>query len=132
MPSREDQLEPDQLLHFVELDEFGADWEQLGLDVESDLLALQHALMLNPMAGDLVPGTGGLRKLRFSPPRWSKGKRGALRVCYAYFQEFWTILLLMVYAKGVQSNLTAAEKQGIRKFLAQSEKWFHDHHQLKD
>ena len=74
MPSREDPLEPDQLLHFVELDEFGADWERLGLDVESDLLALQHALMLNPMAGDLVPGTGGLRKLRFSPPALEQGQ----------------------------------------------------------
>ena len=89
------QLEPEQLLHFVELDEFGADWERLGLDVEVDLAALQHELMLNPMAGDLVPGTGGLRKFRFAPPRWNKGKSGALRVCSAYFPEFWTLLLML-------------------------------------
>ena len=61
------QLEPEQLLHFVELDEFGADWERLGLDVEVDLAALQHDLMLNPMAGDLVQGTGGSKAPLLSP-----------------------------------------------------------------
>ena len=116
----------------LELDEFGADWERLGLDVEVDLAALQHELMLNPMVGDLVPGTGGLRKLRFAPPRWNKGKRGALRVCYAYFFEFWTILLMMAYAKGVQGNLTAAEKRGIHKYLQRTEKWLHKHLQRKE
>ena len=132
MSSQGDQLEPEQLLHFVELDEFGADWEKLRLDVEFDLAALQHELMLDPMAGDLIQGTGGLRKLRFSPPRWSVGKRGALRVCYAYFPEFWTILLMMAYAKGVQANLTAAEKKGIHKFLGRTEKWLHEHRKQEE
>lgn len=132
MSSQREQLQPEQLLHFVELDEFGTDWKKLGLDVELDLAELQHELMLNPLAGDLVPGTGGLRKLRFSPPRWRMGKRGALRVCYAYFPEFWTILLMMAYAKGVQASLAVAEKQGILKFLARTEKWLHQHRKQKE
>jgi hypothetical protein len=43
---------------------------------------LQVALMANPEAGDLIEGTGGLRKLRFGDSRRSKGKRGGLRVIY--------------------------------------------------
>jgi hypothetical protein len=43
---------------------------------------LQGAPMGNPDAGDLIEGTGGLRKLRFGHRRRSKGKRGGLRVIY--------------------------------------------------
>jgi hypothetical protein len=73
MSLRVQQLEPEQLLHFVELDEFGADWERLGLDVDVDLAALQHELMLNPMAGDLVPGTGGPAKAPLLSPALEQG-----------------------------------------------------------
>jgi len=44
--------------------------------------ALQNLLMKNPEAGDLMPDTGGLRKLRFADARRGKGKRGGLRVIY--------------------------------------------------
>jgi hypothetical protein len=43
---------------------------------------LQDTLMAFPEAGDLIEGTGGLRKLRFADARRSKGKRGGLRVIY--------------------------------------------------
>jgi hypothetical protein len=43
--------------------------------------------MVNPVAGDLIEGTGGLRKLRFKDSRRSKGKRGGLRVIFYY----WTV-----------------------------------------
>jgi mRNA-degrading endonuclease RelE of RelBE toxin-antitoxin system len=44
--------------------------------------ALQNELMQNPEAGDVIEGTGGLRKVRQADPRRGKGKRGGLRVIY--------------------------------------------------
>jgi mRNA-degrading endonuclease RelE of RelBE toxin-antitoxin system len=45
---------------------------------------LQEALLKNPEKGDVMPGTGGFRKLRWRDPRRGKGKRGGLRVIYYY------------------------------------------------
>ena len=45
--------------------------------------ALQQALMARPQAGDVIPGAGGLRKLRFADRRRGKGTRGGLRIIYA-------------------------------------------------
>jgi hypothetical protein len=65
---------------FVELPPF----ERYRADYLDDdaFLRLQQLLMLNPAAGALIPGTGGLRKLRYSDERRGKGKRGGLRVIY--------------------------------------------------
>ena len=68
---------------FVELPAFErhrADY----LDDEA-FLRLQRLLMLNPVAGVVIPGTGGLRKLRFGDERRGKGKRGGLRVIYYWW-----------------------------------------------
>jgi len=55
-------------------------------------------LMSDPEAGDVIEGTGGLRKLRFADARWGKGKRGGLRVIYYRDAglQFW---LFTVYDK---------------------------------
>ena len=47
--------------------------------------SLQDLLMKNPLVGDLMPDTGGLRKLRFADARRGKGKRGGLRVVYYWW-----------------------------------------------
>ena len=47
---------------------------------------LQQTLMANPLAGDVVEGSGGLPKLRFGDARRAKGKRGGLRVIYYFGQ----------------------------------------------
>jgi len=52
---------------------------------DSAFLRLQRLLMVNPEAGALIPGTGGLRKLRFADERRGKGKRGGLRVIYYWW-----------------------------------------------
>jgi hypothetical protein len=124
-------LTPDRFLHFVELDEFRADWEGLGLDVENDLLALQLVLMHDPSAGAVIAGTGGLRKLRFAPPGRSAGKRGSLRVCYVWWPEYWLILLVMVYGKSAKQDLTAHEKRGIRQYIHRIEQWLADRRQKR-
>lgn len=68
-------FDAENLLHFIELSQFSRRWEQLGLDDEEDLAALQVAIMSNPKVGAVIKDTGGLRKLRFAPPRWNTGKR---------------------------------------------------------
>jgi len=66
---------------------------------------LQQFLMQNPEAGDLVPGSGGVRKVRWSRP--GMGKRGGLRVIYFMRyrpNEFW---MLTLYAKTQRENVPA-------------------------
>jgi hypothetical protein len=46
---------------------------------------LQNRLAINPDLGDVMPGTGGFRKLRWADPRRGKGRRGGLRIIYYYF-----------------------------------------------
>ena len=69
---------------FVELPAFERSREAY-LD-DTGFSRLQETLMANPEAGEVIRGTGGLRKLRFSDTRRSKGKRGGLRVIYYYWR----------------------------------------------
>ena len=117
------RLKPEDLLHFVELDGFRDDWESLGLDAEDDLLALQISIMSDPEGGPHIRGTGGLRKFRFAPPRWETGKSGAVRVCYVYFKSYWTVLLVTAYGKNEKEDISDSDKEGIRHYIAQCEKW---------
>lgn len=71
---------------------------------------LQDMLMAEPLAGDVIEGTGGLRKLRFADPRRGKGKRGGLRIIYCYWTggpEFW---LFTLYGKDEAADLTPKER----------------------
>lgn len=115
------QLNPQDLLNFCELTGFVQDWESLGLNVEFDLLALQVGIMAHPREGVVIPGTGGLRKLEFAPPRGiggkKKGKRNSCRVCYVYFEEFHSVLLVTAYSKGRKEDLSGQEKRVIKKAI---------------
>ncbi|NQU23775.1 MAG: hypothetical protein HQ567_21045 [Candidatus Nealsonbacteria bacterium] len=121
------QLNPEDFLHFVETDEFGEDWRQLKLNDDEDTWALQILIMCDPTGPPVIQGTGGLRKVRFAPKRWNVGKSGAVRVCYAYYPEHWTVLLVMAYGKNEKDNLTSEEKKGIKKYLEQTESWLIKH-----
>jgi hypothetical protein len=70
----------------------------------------------NPEQGDLIPETGGVRKIRWARP--GSGKRGGMRVIYFYHNGDRPLYLLMVYAKARQDNLTAEEKKAVRKLAA--------------
>ena len=65
----------------------------------------------------MVPGTDGLRKLRFAPSRWANGKRGAARVGYVYLEEFGIVLLVVAYAKNEQDDLSPDDKRIIRDMI---------------
>ena len=63
----------------------------------------------NPLKGDMIPGTGGLRKIRWQSS--GHGKRGGSRVIYYVYNENHPIYLLYVYPKNVKTNLTEKEKK---------------------
>lgn len=71
---------------------------------DEELTALQWALMANPESGDLIRGSGGLRKLRWAGS--GRGKRGGLRVIYYWHVSGSVILLLLAYPKNEQENLS--------------------------
>lgn len=94
-------------------------FERLRPDYLSDeeFAALQQALMARPDAGDVIPGTGGLRKLRFADTRRRKGTRGGLRVIYFHClagRQFW---LFTLYDKDEASDLTASQRRVFKKAL---------------
>jgi hypothetical protein len=72
-------------------------------DAVIDLIAYE------PTCGDLIPGSGGLRKVRVG--RDGMGKRGGTRVIYYFYNEDFPILLLALYAKNEKGDLTVAEKR---------------------
>jgi hypothetical protein len=70
----------------------------------------------NPEAGDVIPETGGVRKVRWA--RAGLGKRGGARVVYFYHDANRPLYLLMVYAKAQQENLSPEGKRAVREFAA--------------
>lgn len=70
----------------------------------------------NPEAGDLIPDTGGVRKVRWSRP--GTGRRGGVRVVYFYHDAKRPLYLLMVYAKARKEDLSPAEKRSVRELTA--------------
>ena len=78
---------------------------------------LQGYLASNPEAGDLVPGAGGIRKVRWKDQRRRKGRRGGLRVIYYCFLSEQEIWLLTLYDKDEATDLTKDEKDQLKKAL---------------
>ena len=75
--------------------------------------AFQWYMALNPRAGDVIQGTGGLRKVRWSVA--GGGKRAGVRVIYFHVAAQAQVRLLLIYRKGVKDDLTAAEKRTLRR-----------------
>jgi hypothetical protein len=102
---------------FVETREF----TQLVKNYLSDdaLSDFQRELLNDPEAGSVMPGCGGLRKMRVADPGRGKGKRGGVRVIYLHVAEADVIFLMDMYGKDEQEDLTADQKK-ILKGLAQS------------
>ncbi len=83
---------------------------------EGEREAFVDFIAANPEAGDVIPETGGVRKVRWA--RAGTGKRGGARVIYFYHDENRPLYLLMVYAKARRENLTPDEKRAARKLAA--------------
>jgi mRNA-degrading endonuclease RelE of RelBE toxin-antitoxin system len=77
-------------------------------------------LAMNPEVGDEIPGTGGVRKVRFAAS--GRGKRGGARVIYYYLDETIPIYALLVYAKNVKTDMSPDEKRVIAALAAKLKK----------
>lgn len=97
---------------FVEARGFTAQLKAL-LDDES-YRALQNELIVDPDKGDVMPGCGGLRKLRCAESRRGKGRRGGVRAIYLHLPEAERIDMIAIYSKGDQEDLTEDEKKILR------------------
>ncbi len=100
---------------FVELPAF-ARYRSDYMDDEG-FRGLQQSMLMHPEAGDVIEGTGGLRKLRHGDPRRGKGRRGGLRVIYYWWdggRQFW---LFTLYDKDEMENLSADEKKALKRML---------------
>lgn len=72
-------------------------------------------LSAHPKSGDLIEGTGGVRKLRWG--RGGRGKSGGVRVIYYYHSEVMPLYLLAMFAKSEQANLSKADRNGMAKLV---------------
>lgn len=99
---------------FVEVPAFVKRWSDLGL-TDDDLLELEIYLCGHPEAGDIIQGTGGLRKIRWR--LGGKGKRGGIRVLYVDFVMMEKIYLITAYGKSEKDDLSPAERSEIRRLI---------------
>lgn len=72
-------------------------------------------MVINPLAGAVIPDGGGLRKIRWQIE--GRGKRGGIRAIYYYVSSDNRIFMLLAYSKGVQDDLTKEERKSLRKLV---------------
>ena len=82
---------------------------------DADYRLLQLDLVRAPEAGRVIPGTGGLRKLRWGAS--GRGKRGGARIIYFWHPKSQCALMLFAYPKNERSDLTPAQKRALRKVV---------------
>jgi len=83
---------------------------------DSEREAFVTFIASNPGVGDVIPDTGGVRKVRWA--RAGGGKRGGVRVIYFYHDAGRPLYLLMVYAKARREDLSPDEKRAVRALAA--------------
>jgi hypothetical protein len=98
----------------VETPEFLAATRRIMGDEERSLLV--DYLARSPLAGDLIAGAGGVRKLRWILE--GRGKRGGARVVYYYHSDAMPIFALTAYAKNEQADISQADRNDFRRLTA--------------
>ncbi len=79
----------------------------------ADLVALEQAILADPQVGDLVPGTGGLRKVRLGQRRVGRGKSGGVRVYYLDLPHRAVTHLVAIFGKREKTDLSSAERKAV-------------------
>lgn len=101
------------LITIVELPEFSKRAEkELSKEQKDELI---YFLASNPKAGNLIQGTGGIRKLRWASK--GKGKSGGSRIIYFYYNDNIPLFLLTIFGKNEKINLTKAERNELFKLV---------------
>ena len=100
---------------FVEMPEFQKAWHSLNLN-EDDLNDLQIFLTNNPDFGDVISGTGGLRKIRWAAK--GKGKRSGARVLYVDLVVIEKIYFISAYSKNEKVNISVKDKNKIKELIS--------------
>jgi hypothetical protein len=100
-------------MSLVEMLEFTEQAEKF-LSEEQCYELLTH-IAENPACGVVMPGTGGVRKLRWPMP--GRGRRGGARVIYFYHDQDMPILLITMYPKSAKRDLSQAEKNELKKLI---------------
>lgn len=109
-------MEADRLFAFAHLPGFEQDRRALGLDDDA-VRGIQNLILQNPMIGKVMPGTGGLRKMRYAAPGSGKGKSGSYRVGYVYIVTKSVIVLVTVFAKNEMENLSKADRNALKSVI---------------
>jgi hypothetical protein len=99
-----------RLVIFIETPVFAEDIQQLIPD--ETYAEFQQHLADHPEAGDVIQGTGGIRKIRWNLP--GTGKRGGVRMIYYWRAAEDQILMLLAYRKAKQSDLTPSQKRALK------------------
>jgi len=101
------------LITIAETSEFIRNAKKLLSDAEREELLLFMAG--HPLAGDLIEGTGGIRKLRWA--RQGIGKSGGVRVIYFFYNEGMPLYALTIYGKGEKDNISKAERNQLSQLV---------------
>ena len=99
---------------FIQTTTFFKRWNEAGF-CDEDMLRLEEIILENPKIGPVIPGTGRMRKMRFAFKGRSKSR--SVRVCYVDFELKETVILLMVFSKNEQVNLTKIECNQLKKLI---------------
>ena len=102
------------LTTITELPEYIKRAESLLTDFERK--AVIDYLAEHPLAGDVMEGTGGIRKFRWG--RGSKGKSGGVRVIYYYHDQRIPLYLLTMFGKGERANLSKADRNALSRLVS--------------
>jgi hypothetical protein len=92
----------------VRTSRYEKDMKRLGASA-ADITKLEGEIVLNPQAGDVIPGLGGLRKLRFG--LGGRGKRGGGRAIYFLMVTDEVAIMVFAYSKAAQEDLTADQRK---------------------
>ena len=90
--------------------------ESLRIMSEAERHSLVTHLAYKPQSGDLIPDTGGVRKLRWKLE--NKGKRGGARVIYYFYDHSVPLFALTMFAKNERTDLTQGERNAMRQIVA--------------
>jgi len=80
---------------------------------DDEYAELQQALAANPNAGDVIPGSGGLRKMRWTIR--GRGKRGGARIIYYHLISRGQFYMLLIYGKNEQDDLSPEQMRMLKK-----------------